>query len=149
MVASLHDRSDPPDPGLARCGLSLVAIDEQSPWTGDEPSYRLRNWGRNGGRAYQGLVVADGDRAVGSVVWYPLPDPDRKTAALAWLGLERHYRGLRFGSYLLDCALAEMARQGYQDVEVHVHAKISPEAYGMFRNRGFDVIDYWVNLVKT
>jgi ribosomal protein S18 acetylase RimI-like enzyme len=149
MLASLRDRSDPRSPGLARCGLSLAAIDEHSPWTGDEPSYRLRNWGRNGGRPYEGLVVADEIRAVGSVVWYPLPDPDRKTAALAWLGLERHYRGLRFGSYLLDCALAEMARRGYQDVEVHVHTKSSPEAYGMFRNRGFEVMDYWVNLVKT
>ena len=149
MLASLHDHSDPPDPGLAKCDLSLAAIDEQTPWNGDEPSYRLRNWGRNMGRPYQGLVVADGDRAVGSVVWYPLPDPGRKTAALAWLGLERHYRGLRFGSYLLDRALAEMARRGYQDVEVHVHTKSSPEAYGMFRNRGFEVIDYWVNLVKT
>jgi ribosomal protein S18 acetylase RimI-like enzyme len=127
----------------------LLSIDQASPWTGDEPSYRLRSWGRNGGRPYQGLVVADGDRAVGSVVWYPLPDPDMKTAALAWLGLERCYRGLRFGSYLLDCALMEMQRHAYQDVEVHVHTKSSPEAYGMFRNRGFVVIDYWVNLVKT
>jgi GNAT superfamily N-acetyltransferase len=149
MLASLHDRDCPNDPGLAKCSLSLVAIDEQSPWTGDEPSYRLRNWGRNRGRPYQGLVAADGDRAVGSVVWYPLPDADRQTAALAWLGLERHYRGLRFGSFLLDVALAEMAGQGYRGVEVHVHTKHSPEAYGMFRNRGFEVIDYWVNLVKT
>ncbi len=149
MLASLHNRSSPRDPGLARYGLSLLSIDQASPWTGDEPSYRLRNWGRNGGRPYQGLVVADGDRAVGSVVWYPLPDPDMKTAALAWLGLERCYRGLRFGSYLLDCALMEMQRHAYQDIEVHVHTKSSPEAHGMFRNRGFVVIDYWVNLVKT
>jgi ribosomal protein S18 acetylase RimI-like enzyme len=148
LLAGLHARRRPQDPGLARCSLSLVAIDEQSPWTGDEPTYRLRNWGRNGSRPYQGLVAADGDRAVGSVVWYPLPGAG-PTAALAWLGLERHYRGLRFGSYLLDVALAEMAGRGYRDVEVHVHTKSSPEAYGMFRNRGFEVIDYWVNLVKT
>jgi GNAT superfamily N-acetyltransferase len=149
MLASLHDRSRPQDPGLAGCSLSLVAIDEQSPWNGDEHSYRLRHWGRNGGRPYQGLVAADGDRAVGSVVWYPLPGVARPTAALAWLGLERHYRGLRFGSYLLDVAMAKMADRGYHDVEVHVHTKSSPEAYGMFRNRGFEIIDYWVNLVKT
>jgi ribosomal protein S18 acetylase RimI-like enzyme len=149
LLASLQDRALPRDPGFARYGLRLVAIDEQMPWTGDEPSYRLRNWGRNGGRPYQGLVAADGDRAVGSVVWYPLPGVASPTAALAWLGLQRHYRGLRFGSYLLDVALAEMAERGYRDVEVHVHTKTSPEAYGMFRNRGFEVIDYWVNLVKT
>jgi ribosomal protein S18 acetylase RimI-like enzyme len=149
MLASLQGRCSPQDPGLARCGLGLSAINEQSPWTGEEPSYRLRRWGHNSGRPYQGLVVADGDRSVGSVVWYPLPVPGQSTAALAWLGLERCYRGLRFGSYLLDCALAEMAKRGYRDVEVHVHTKSSPEAYGMFRNRGFDVIDYWVNLVKT
>jgi ribosomal protein S18 acetylase RimI-like enzyme len=149
MLASLRDRRRPRDPGLAKCSLSLVAIDEHSPWRGDEPSYRLRNWGQNGGRPYQGLVAADGDRAVGSAVWYPLPDTGTPTAALAWLGLERHYRGLRFGSYLLDAALAEMASRGYRSVEVHVHTKSSPEAYGMFRNRGFEVIDYWVNLVKT
>jgi ribosomal protein S18 acetylase RimI-like enzyme len=149
LLATLQDRSSLQDPGLAKCSLSLVSIDEQSPWMGDEPTYRLRNWGRNGGRPYQGLVVADGDRAVGSVVWYPLPAANTQTAALAWLGLERHYRGLRFGSYLLDVALAEMAGRGYRSVEVHVHTKISPEAYGMFRNRGFEVIDYWVNLVKT
>jgi GNAT superfamily N-acetyltransferase len=94
-------------------------------------------------------VAVDSDRAVGSVVWYPLPDPGGGTAALAWLGLERCYRGLRFGSYLLDCALLEMRRQAYRNVEVHVHTKSSPEAHGMFRNRGFVVIDYWVNLVKT
>jgi ribosomal protein S18 acetylase RimI-like enzyme len=149
MLASLRDRSHPNDPGLGRCGLTLVAIDEQAPWSGEEPSYRLRNWGRNGGRPYQGLVAADEDRAVGSAVWYPLPGAAGPTAALAWLGLERHYRGLRFGSYLLDVALAEMAGRGYREVEVHVHTKSSPEAYGMFRNRGFEVIDYWVNLVKT
>jgi GNAT superfamily N-acetyltransferase len=149
MLANLRDRSMPQDPALTSRGLALVPVDERMPWTGEEPSYRLRNWGRNGGRPYRGLVVADGDRAVGGVVWYPLPDPGRKTAALAWLGLERCYRGLRFGSYLLDCALLEMQRQAYQDVEVHVHIKSSPEAHGMFRNRGFTVIDYWVNLVKT
>jgi ribosomal protein S18 acetylase RimI-like enzyme len=149
MLASLRERRRPRDPGLARCSLSLVSIDESCPWRGDEPSYRLRNWGENSGRPYQGLVAADGDRAVGSAVWYPLPDAGTPTAALAWLGLERHYRGLRFGSYLLDTALAEMASRGYRRVEVHVHTKSSPEAYGMFRNRGFEVIDYWVNLVKT
>lgn len=149
MLASLHDRARPQDPGLARCGLSLRSINERSPWTGEEPSQRLRTWGRNGDRPYQGLVAVDSDRAVGSVVWYPLPDPGGGTAALAWLGLERCYRGLRFGSYLLDCALLEMRRQAYRNVEVHVHTKSSPEAHGMFRNRGFVVIDYWVNLVKT
>ncbi len=59
------------------------------------------------------------------------------------------YRGLRFGSYLLDLALAEMAQQGYVSVEVHTHTGESPEAYALFRRRGFQVIDYWVNLVKT
>jgi ribosomal protein S18 acetylase RimI-like enzyme len=147
MAANLHNREQPPDPGLAARGLKLWPIDQQSPWTGDEPFYRLSGWGRNGDRQYQGLVVADGDRAVGSVTWYPLPDAG--TAALAWLGLETHYRGLRFGSYLLDRALAEMANRGFAYVEVHVHTKDSPEAYSMFRRRGFQVIDYWVNLVKT
>lgn len=147
MIAALHERERPADPGLAARGLRIVPIHERSPWTGDEPLYRLRGWGTNGGRPYQGLVVADGDRAVGSAVWYPLPD--NYTAALAWIGLERSYRGLRFGSYLLDRALADMANRGYLYVEVHVHTKDSPEAFAMFRHRGFNIIDYWVNLVKT
>jgi len=147
MVATLHERERVPDPGLAARGLRLVPISEQSPWTGEEPFYRLSGWGTNGGRPYQGLVVAHDNRAVGSAVWYELPDGE--TAALAWLGLERNYRGLRFGSYLLDRALVEMANRGYLYVEVHVHSKDSPEAYSMFRRRGFQVIDYWVNLAKT
>jgi ribosomal protein S18 acetylase RimI-like enzyme len=147
MAASLHERERPADPGLSEKGLRLVHINETSPWLNDEPVYRLRAWGFNGGRRYQGLVVADGERAVGSIVWYPLPD--NETSALAWIGLERHYRGLRFGSFLLDRALAEMAHRGYLKVEVHVHSKESPEAFSLFRRRGFEVIDYWVNLVKT
>lgn len=147
LAGGLHDRERPPDPGLEDKGLRLVTIKESAPWVGDEPIYQLRAWGYNGGRQYQGLVVADGDRAVGSVVWYPLPD--HETAALAWIGLERHYRGLRFGSYLLDRALVEMAQRGYLKVEVHVHSKENPEAFALFRRRGFQVIDYWVNLVKT
>lgn len=147
MAATLHGRERPDDPGLETRGLRLVTINERSPWVGDEPFYQLRAWGDNGGRQYQGLVVADGDRAVGSVVWYPLPDD--LTAALAWIGLEKPYRGLRFGSYLLDRALVEMAHRGYLNVEVHVHSKDNPEAFFLFKRRGFNVIDYWVNLVKT
>jgi ribosomal protein S18 acetylase RimI-like enzyme len=147
LAADLHGRERPTDPGLTERGLRVVPISERSPWTGDEPYYHLRGWGRNGGRQYQGLVVADGDRAVGSAVWYPLPDG--LTAALAWIGLERRYRGLRFGSYLLDRALVEMAHRGYLYVETHVHMKDSPETFAMCRHRGFQVIDYWVNLVKT
>ena len=147
MSTALETRGQPEDPGLASRGLRLVPIDERSPWPGDEPGVQLRTWGSNGGRRYQGLVVADGNRAVGSVVWYPMPEPT--IAALAWIGLERQYRGLRFGSYLLDLALAGMAQQGYVSVEVHTHTGESPEAYSLFRRRGFQVIDYWVNLVKT
>ena len=147
LSASLHDRERPQEAGLAERGLRLAIIDERSPWQGDEPVYQLRAWGNNAGRQYQGLVVADGSRAVGSIVWYPLPDPT--IAALAWIGLERQYRGLRFGSFLLDRALAEMANRGYLSVEVHVHSKESADAFSLFKRRGFQVIDYWVNLVKT
>jgi ribosomal protein S18 acetylase RimI-like enzyme len=147
MSASLHDRERPEDPGLEARGLRLVMIHERSPWLGDEPVYQLRAWGENAGRRYQGLVVADGNRAVGSIVWYPMPDPT--IAALAWIGLERQYRGLRFGSFLLDRALAEMANRGYISVEVHVHSKDNAEAFSLFKRRGFHVIDYWVHLVKT
>lgn len=147
LAAGLSDPRRPDDPGLAERGLRVAAISETAPWLGDEPFYRLRAWGYNGGRPYRGLVVADGDRAVGSVIWYPLPDG--ATAALAWIGLEGPYRSLRFGAYLLDRAMVEMAAQGYASVEVHVHSKQDPEAYAIFRRRGFEVIDYWVNLVKT
>ena len=147
MSTALETHERPPDPGLAERGLRIVPVDEGSPWSGDEPGVQLRTWGSNGGRRYKGLVVADGNRAVGSVVWYPMPQP--AIAALAWIGIERQYRGLRFGSYLLDLALAEMAQQGYVLVEVHTHTGESPEAYALFRRRGFQVIDYWVNLVKT
>ena len=147
MVASLHELERPPAPDLEGRGLQIGPISHQSPWAGDEPLNRLRAWGSNGGHEYGGLVVADGTRAVGSVVWYPLPDAE--TAALAWIGMERPYRGLRFGSYLLDLAMAEMAVRGYLAVEVHVHSKNNLEAYSLFRRRNFQVIDYWVNLVKT
>jgi ribosomal protein S18 acetylase RimI-like enzyme len=147
LIAGLHDRPRPEDPGLEKRNLHVVPINESAPWLGDEALHRLGTWSYNGGRQYQGLVVADGDRAVGSVVWYPLPD--QVTAALAWIGIERPYRSLRFGSYLLDRGLAEMANRGYLSVEVHVHSKDNPEAFALFRRRGFQVIDYWVNLVKT
>lgn len=147
VVASLHDRERPQAPDLEGRGLRIVPISQMSPWTGDEPLNRLRAWGFNGGRDYGGLVVADGSRAVGSVAWYPLPDAE--TAALAWIGIERPYRGLRFGSYLLDRAMAEMANRGYRAVEVHVHSRDNPEGYSLFRRRGFQVIDYWVNLVRA
>jgi len=147
MVASLHDLERPHAPDLAGRGLQILPISHLSPWTGDEPLNRLRAWGSNGCHAYGGLVVADGSRAVGSVVWYPLPDAE--TAALGWIGMERPYRGLRFGSYLLDRAMTEMAGRGYLAVEVHVHSKNNPEAYSLFRRRNFRVIDYWVNLVRT
>ena len=42
-----------------------------------------------------------------------------------------------------------MASRGYLDVEVHVHSKDNPEAFSLLRRRGFEVCDYWVNLVKT
>ena len=147
MVASLHDLERPQVPDLAGRGLHIGPISHLSPWTGDEPLTRLRAWGDNGCHEYGGLVVADGSRAVGSVAWYPLPDAE--TAALAWIGMERPYRGLRFGSYLLDRAMVEMANRGYLAVEVHVHSKNNPEAYSLFRRRNFQVIDYWVNLVRT
>jgi ribosomal protein S18 acetylase RimI-like enzyme len=147
MAASLHDLERPHAPDLEGRGLTIVPISQLAPWTGDEPLIRLRAWGDNGCHEYGGLVVADGRRAVGSAVWYPLPDGE--TAALAWIGLERPYRGLRFGSYLLDRALVEMAGRGYLAVEVHVHSKSNPEAYSLFRRRAFQVIDYWVNLVRT
>ena len=81
------------------------------------------------------------------MISYPMPDPT--IAALAWIGLERHYRGLRFASFLLDRALVEMANRGYLSVEVHAHSRDSAEAFSLFKRRGFAVIDYWVNLVKT
>jgi GNAT superfamily N-acetyltransferase len=147
LAAMLHGRERPPDPGLARHGLRCVPISERSPWDGEEPFHLLRGWGHNGGRPYHGLVIASADRAVGNVVWYPLPDG--LSCAVAWLGLERQYRGLRFGSYLLDRALAEMAGRGYLYVEVHVHSRRQVEALAMYKHRGFQVLDYWVNLVKT
>ena len=147
MLANLHDRERPAEPALAERRLRVVSISHASPWLGDEAFNRLRTWAFNGGREYGGLVVADAQRAVGSVVWYPLPDAE--TAALAWIGIERPYRGLRFGSYLLDRAMVEMANRGYLSVEVHVHSKDNPEAFSLFRRRGFQVIDYWVNLVRT
>ncbi len=147
VTAMLHGRERPADPGLARRGLQCIAISERNPWDGDEPLLQLRRWDRNGCRPYHGLVIADDHRAIGNVVWYPLPDG--LTAAVAWLGIERHYRGLRFGAYLLDRAMAEMASRGYLYVEAHVHARRQAEALALFRHRGFQVLDYWVNLVKT
>jgi ribosomal protein S18 acetylase RimI-like enzyme len=147
LAMSLHACERPADPGLAGHGLAVTAISERNPWPGDEPAHRLRAWGANGGRPYHGLVMSDGDRAVGSIVWYPLPD--QLTAAVAWLGIERPYRGLRFGAYLLERSLVEMASRGYHQVEAHVHSRRQVEALGLFRSRGFQVQDYWVNLVKT
>jgi ribosomal protein S18 acetylase RimI-like enzyme len=147
LAAMLHHRERPADPGLACRGLRCVAISERSPWEGTEAGQLLARWGHNKGRPYHGLVMAKGEHAIGNIVWYPLPDG--LTCALAWLGIERQYRGLRFGSYLLDRALAEMASRGYLYVEVHVHTRRNVEALAMYKHRGFQVIDYWVNLVKT
>lgn len=147
VTAMLHGRERPSDPGLTARGLRCVPISERNPWDGAEPFFQLRRWDRNGARPYHGLVIADDHHAVGNIVWYPLPDG--LTAAVAWLGIERQYRGLRFGAYLLDRALAAMAGRGYLYVEAHVHARRQPEALALFKHRGFQVLDYWVNLVKT
>jgi ribosomal protein S18 acetylase RimI-like enzyme len=147
LRAGLHDRERPADPDLVARGLALANVSEWSPWIGADFGGGLHTWGDNSGRPYQGLVLTGDGRAVGSIVWYPLPDDE--TAALAWFGLESASRVSHFGAYLLDLALHRMARQGYLWVETRVRSTDQPEATALFRQRGFQVVNYWVNLVKT
>jgi GNAT superfamily N-acetyltransferase len=147
LRGGLHDRERPRDPGLSAAGLALIDISERSPWAGDTPEHGFRKWGRNGGQPYQGLILAERDRAAGFAVWYPLPDDE--TAALAGFEVEPLSNKPGCDAFLLDLALHRMARQGYLWVETCANSISNPATYALLRSRDLEVADYWVNLVKT
>jgi GNAT superfamily N-acetyltransferase len=129
MLASLHDRTSPRDPGLARW-FEPAPIDSCRLDGDNRPD--TCNWGQRRS-SIPGLVVADGDRAVAASSVSVAST--RKTAAIAWLGLERCYRGLHL-LHLLDCA-GEMVRE-YLDVEVHIPEE-QPRSLWHKWNNGFAV----------
>ncbi|MEZ4637392.1 MAG: GNAT family N-acetyltransferase [Caldilineaceae bacterium] len=142
--------------GLNADGFRPIRFSHLAPFTGKEatrmPSVSL--WGDNGGDPYFGIGVVDADNVLrGQIAWYPMHTP--KTMALVNFRLDPELRGHRAGSFLLDMGLNEMMQgvdrggRAIETVTLHTHLTLFPDAMRLYRSRGFEVTDAWVNLVKT
>ncbi len=154
LAAELPVQPRPPAAcDLEAAGLRVVTVSDQEPFTGREPAGREAYTLWRGGDPYAGLVLVDADGLLQAhVYWYPLPGAGRAAIGGFWVASARRRQGL--GRYLLDRALAELAqaappRGGYGTVEVLTHLAAHPAAVAMYQRRGFEVVDAWVNLVKT
>lgn len=149
LARDLHEGEPAPHgPGWDVLGLRPVGLSEEHPWTG--PGYdELRLWGTNHGRPYAGTVLADSTgRAVGRIVWIAAEGPGAGRGAILRLDVAEGWRGRGLGSYLLDRALHEMARQGLRRVEVQTHVQHHPAAFELYQRRHFVPEEAWANLVK-
>jgi ribosomal protein S18 acetylase RimI-like enzyme len=69
-------------------------------------------------------------------------------AALWDFQIDRAYRGIGLGSYLLDRALRIMREEGYGEVELHTNTYRNALALEMYRKRGFSVSRRWISMEK-
>lgn len=141
---------------LAADGIRPIHFSQREPFTGEEatrlPSVSL--WGDNGGDPYYGIGLVDSDNVLrGQIAWYPMYAAGKM--ALVNFRIDPELRGRKGGSYLLDRGLNEMMqgtdRNGrpIETVALHTHLTLFPNAMRLYRSRGFEVVDGWVNLVKT
>lgn len=149
----------PPKPALpasvAAMGLQPVAFSQRDPFRGSEASKlpTVSQWGRNDGDPYYGVGLVDGANVLrGHLAWYPMPQADK--VALINFRVDPGCRGRGAGTFLLDWGLHEMlrgdaGRKPVRTVELHTHLTRSADAVRLYRSRGFEVVDAWVNLVKT
>ena len=156
LDAGILPRPEPPA-ALAEAGLRLVR---------PQPGARLGNgdWlpaprferSDEAGSLYDALLImgetpTGASRVAGSIVWHPTV-PGRVAITEVWIHQE--FRGRGFGSLLVDSALhAISTRTGFAagavEVELATNLVDSPRAQKLYRSRGFEVTDMWVNLQKT
>ncbi len=156
-LAQGHDFSPPPQPALASLGLQQMEVSHRQPFQGTEPGpvqeYSL--WGANDGDPYTGILLVDEENVLrGHISWYPMPAPGK--VALGNFGVDPGLRHRGLGSYLLDLGLYRMIHDPVQSggarrtiIELHTHLDRNAQAVRLYRRRGFEVVDAWVNLVKT
>jgi GNAT superfamily N-acetyltransferase len=149
---------DAPDfpPSLAKRGLQLIQFSHCHPFAGEEPTKlpTVSQWGNNQGDPYGGVGLVDQQGVLrGHLAWYPMAQTGK--VALINFRVDPAFRGQGAGKFLLDWGLREMIRGGdkegnpVQQVELHTHLQQNANAVRLYRSRGFEVVDAWVNLVKT
>jgi GNAT superfamily N-acetyltransferase len=159
-VSMQRTASPPPAPGfptaLAERGLQPIQFSHRHPFTGDEPTQlpSVSQWGDNEGYPYGGVGLVDDKHVLrGHLAWYPMAQTGK--VGLTNFRVDPAYRGQGAGRFLLDWGLAEMIRGGdaagnaVHTVELHTHLAHNVDAVRLYRSRGFEVVDAWINLVKT
>jgi GNAT superfamily N-acetyltransferase len=149
-------------PAVADMGLQPITFSHQDPFQGREatqlPTVSL--WHQNDGDPYWGVGLVDTENLLrGHLAWYPMPieDPTPTDGKVALINfrVDPDYRHRGAGSFLLDWGLYEMtrkeapSRKAAHTVELHTHLTRNADAVRLYRSRGFEVVDAWVNLVKT
>lgn len=135
-------------------GLHLQRVDNEHPFTGREPPVREEYtlWGENDGHPYDGLLLVDDDELLhGHISWYPM---DEGRLALGNFWVAPPLRGQGLGRYLLRRGLQAMRKPGVCGIdpaviELHTHLTHHQRAVRMYEACGFQVVEAWVNLVKT
>jgi GNAT superfamily N-acetyltransferase len=154
------DATPPSKPSLpaavAGMGLQPISFSHQNPFRGREATQlpTVTQWQQNGGAPYWGVGLVDGEDVLrGHLAWYPMPLPGK--VALINFRVDPDYRHRGAGGFLLDWALYEMitgndlSGEAAHIVELHTHLERNADAVRLYRSRGFEVVDAWVNLVKT
>ncbi len=141
---------------LSSAGLRPISFSHHDPFDGEEASKlpTVSQWGDNGGDPYSGIGLIDADGILqGQIAWYPMHAAGKM--ALINYRVDPSWRRRGAGSYLLDRGLHEMmnstdrAGQPIHTVALHTHLTLCADAMKLYLNRGFEVVDVWVNLVKT
>jgi GNAT superfamily N-acetyltransferase len=152
MQLALTARPQPALPEFA--GLRLMAFSHERPFAGREPigreEYTL--YGDNGysqerGAPYYGYAfVTDEMLLQAHISWYPMRQVGK--AAIAGFWVAPALRGHGLGGYLLDRTLADLVAANFQNVEVQTHLVNHAKAVAIYEERGFEVVDAWVNMSK-
>jgi GNAT superfamily N-acetyltransferase len=141
---------------LAERGLQPIQFSHRYPYSWEEPSQlpTVSQWQENGGDPYGGVGLVDKDQVLrGHVAWYPMAQAGK--VALINFRVDPAYRSQGVGKFLLDWGLREMIQGGdgagnpVHTVELHTHLHRNVDAVRLYRSRGFEVVDVWINLVKT
>ncbi|MBX2998451.1 MAG: GNAT family N-acetyltransferase [Caldilineaceae bacterium] len=149
---------DAPDfpPSLAEIGLQPIRFSHRRPFVGEELTKlpTVSQWGTNQGDPYGGVGLVDREGTLrGHLAWYPMAQTGK--IALINFRVDPPLRGQGAGKFLLDWGLNAMISDGdregnpVQRVEIHTHLQQNAAAVRLYRSRGFEVVDAWVNLVKT
>jgi GNAT superfamily N-acetyltransferase len=153
-----HKRSERRSSSHKRGSLRMLRVDNMSPFTGNEPAGRSEHtiWGRDSEDPYSALVLVDDSNTMrGHLTWYRFQDiSGEQSAAIYGFWLDPAWRGLGYGSLLLDTALDDMegampSNLRLRQVEVQTHVVRHSDAVALYESRGFQIDDVWVTLVKT